>query len=272
MPRLDPGPVPAPTNLGPFDLSFSEIGDGNMERVLAERVNINGNRKRFFARLGVSWNDAARIRPSHSPNVDLLAHVGDQSIYRRFLRTPLVEADFDFYRDGADGLVTISQEQPISLITADCVPIAIWHPDGSVHGLVHAGLLPSLNGIVLSMAAALEFAGQKTSQLQAYLGPSISAENYDLSRSGLWEVVGPSALACDALAPLLRRTMSGTHIDLRAAIVEQLCHVGFLDANIQIFQPCTAARDARYYSNYAAKHLGGKRGGFCSVIFPKADQ
>lgn len=264
-PYLDQSETPQPRQMRDFQIAFSTRSDGNMERVLAERQAIDGNRHTFFSKLGLDWNATYRVRPSHSANIEVLSLEGDCAVRRNYRQVPVVNADFDYFYQGADGLLTLSRDTSISLITGDCIPLAVWEEESGLHGILHVGLLPALNRAVLGLRRVLGDLNIKPMTVNAYLGPSISRKNYDVTRSGLWNAISGQFDGRPEIG--VSKYFDGRVFDLRAMVVDQLLEIGLGPERIGVYDPCTGEPDSRYFSNYASKHSGAKPGGFCTVIW-----
>lgn len=264
---LDDSSLPAPSGLGPFRARFSTLSDGNMERSLAERVQINLNRERFFESCGLRWQSALRVRPSHSANIELVEPQPGRLRRTTHIRPAVIAADYDFYDMGSDGILTLDRNAAVCLVTGDCIPLLLWDVDSGLHGVLHVGLLGGLNGMTLALEGVLSDLKVLPGGLRAYLGPSISRDNYDVTRSGLWKAIEAQVHAAASLKPILDGYFDGTFFDLRGLVRSQLLAVGLLDEHIECHLPCTAQADSQFFSNYASKHNGRKAGGFCSVIW-----
>jgi copper oxidase (laccase) domain-containing protein len=268
--RIDTGQIPTPANTGPFSIAFSTKEDGNMERVQAKRQEAQANRDSFLSK--IQFPDEAaiyRIRPSHTPNIEHVASHGRGLLRDVVFGKYMIETDFDFYDHAADGIVTGDKSAGVMLISGDCTPLVIWEELSLVYGILHVGLLGALNGTVKTLRNILDKLQVDPALVRAYLGPSISFENYDVTKSGLWRAIEGQAQANPLLEATLAKHFSGTHFDVRGAIVGQLLTIGVRDANIQVFDACTAGESSKFFSHYAAKQKGEEAKGFASVIWAR---
>jgi len=110
----------------------------------------------------------------------------------------------------ADAAVTDQPGAALAVLTADCAPVALVSPQGSV-GVVHAGWAGLLAGVVT--AAVKELRDLGASDIAAVLGPCIHPECYEFGLDNLVDVTdrfGPSAAS---------RTAAGSPaLDLPAAV------------------------------------------------------
>lgn len=81
---------------------------------------------------------------------------------------------------GYDALVTDNPGTALSLCVADCMPIIIYDPNGSL-GLVHAGWRGAKEGIIQSTVRAMgELYDANPAGMTAVIGPAIAAESYEV--------------------------------------------------------------------------------------------
>lgn len=78
-----------------------------------------------------------------------------------------------------DALFTDISNCALAVLTADCLPIALSLEDGSKFGLIHAGWKGLLSGVLESFIKCI---GNDNLKISAWIGPSISAKNYEVGR------------------------------------------------------------------------------------------
>jgi polyphenol oxidase len=106
-----------------------------------------------------------------------------------------------FYKPGsptnsppdADGLVTTLDSKILTIRTADCVPVLIWSYDTPMIAALHIGWKGASIGILTSFLDAYT---KPNDRLGFYIGPSISAEHYEVG-----EEVASLFSNTNALAP-----------------------------------------------------------------------
>ncbi|GGY60158.1 polyphenol oxidase family protein [Pseudoduganella albidiflava] len=149
--------------------------------------------------------------------------------------TRAVRIEVERQRAGeADAFHTQKQGIPVSIITADCVPLLLARRDGGHVAAVHAGWRGLVDGIIPGVLADL---GGGTDWVAA-IGPTICAACYEVSE----ELAQQFARRFDGIpaAELLPRPR---HLNLRAVAHEQLRQAGV--AAIDHVGGCTCcARDA----------------------------
>ncbi len=113
--------------------------------------------------LGVTEQQFVGLKQVHSPDV------------------VTVEAPWpDDARPRGDGLVTCRRGIALAIATADCGPVLFVDRDAGVIGAAHAGWRGALAGVLESTIVAMESLGARRTSITAALGPTISAENYEV--------------------------------------------------------------------------------------------
>ncbi len=147
--------------------------------------------------------------------------------------------------DGADGHLALAPATALAVTLADCVPVFLAHPSGTV-GLLHAGWRGTATRIVDHAASELEARGYKIADCHAHLGPAICGKCYE---------VGPEVIRAVAG----RTVVSPERLDLRQALGEQLAAHAVRD--ISLSEYCTSCHNARFFS-----HRAGDAGRHIAVI------
>jgi YfiH family protein len=138
---------------------------------------------------------------------------------------------------GADGLVTSSRGVPLSILVADCVPLALLAPERGAVAVVHAGWRGVASGIV---PAALRRVGEPNG-VRAVIGPSIGVDHYEVGE----DVVAAVSSASEAGART-RRSGGRLYLDLGATVATVLEEYGV--RAIEWSEECTACQPERFYS------------------------
>lgn len=148
----------------------------------------------------------------------------------------------------ADGFHTAVSDLPVSIITADCVPLLLARRDGSQVAAVHAGWRGLYDGII---PAALAEMGEGA-PLVAAVGPTICASCYEVSEELAEDFAKHfAALPREVVLPVYR------HLDLRAIAEYQLRAAGVKE--IEHVGGCTCcARDAAGEHIYRSYRRGDR--------------
>ncbi|HEY1148568.1 MAG TPA: polyphenol oxidase family protein [Pseudoduganella sp.] len=135
----------------------------------------------------------------------------------------------------ADAFYTRQPGIPVSVITADCVPLLLARRDGAAVAAVHAGWRGLYDGIIPSVLDQLR-AGE---DWVAVVGPTICAPCYEISE----ELAQDFGRRFDSM-PRAAVQPAHRHLDLRAVAEHQLRQAGL--KHIEHVGGCTCcARDAQ---------------------------
>ena len=185
-----------------------------------------------------------RARLPFSEHIHWLKQVhGDRVVT---LPTPVCEAD---------AAISRTPGAFCAVMTADCVPILVSNLSGTEVAAIHAGWKGLESGIIANTINAMH---SDASALIAWIGPAISADNYEVDNKlaqRFYDV--PNAVLTKAADKAL--------LDLPLIAQWQLCHAGV--SKVVQSQHCTYADDARFYSHRRATHAGqSATGRIVSVI------
>lgn len=86
-------------------------------------------------------------------------------------------------RPQADAIVTDKPNIAIAVATADCTPVLFADKKKKVVGVAHAGWKSAFTGIVEGTIEAMIALGAKVDNIEAVIGPCISAQSYEVNSS-----------------------------------------------------------------------------------------
>ena len=166
-----------------------------------------------------------------------------------FRTDPLLMA-FEFAQ--TDGLIATDHGVLLVVQTADCLPVFVVDWARRIVGLAHCGRQGLREGLAEKIARSVAtVAGARTTDagtpdagrartLEAWLGPCIRAERYEVGR----ELVEDFRAAF----PDVEVSHDGVHLDLAAVARRQLTRAGLPPQNIFDCGQCTLARPDLYHS------------------------
>jgi len=119
---------------------------------------------------------------------------------------------------GVDAFVCAVPSVFLAIKSADCVPILFWEPIRRVIGACHCGWRGLLAGLGLKTAEAMAHLGASPRRLEAWIGPAIRVEDYE---------VGPELVErFGRRFPRAAVSPDGRRLDLIAVAREQLRQAG----------------------------------------------
>ncbi len=180
--------------LGPARVRFTGQADGDMA---ADPVVDQGVAARRLAVVDRPWT---WLRQVHGAGVVVVDEPGDAA------------------GAVADGVVSAASGVALSVLTADCAPVALASPEGVI-GVAHAGWRGLVAGVIPETVAAMRALG--ASRVLAALGPCIHAECYAFGGGDLDTI--EAALG----VPVRSSTRDGAPaLDLPAAVDASLRQAG----------------------------------------------
>lgn len=213
-----------------------------------ERVRVKRNRQLSFDALGRSVDSLYDVWQVH----------GTETVCTRSPR-PLEQEHLQ-----ADAIFTDRPEVTLFMRFADCVPVLLYDPVHKVVGLVHAGWMGTLRGVVSSALSAMhnEY-GSQPAEIIAGIGPSIGPHHYEVGPEVAAQAM--QAFGQDA-GGLLRNSdpangNSRVKFDLWSANRLLLEHAGV--RQVEVAGICTACHLEDWFSHRAEN---GKTGRFGALI------
>lgn len=144
----------------------------------------------------------------------------------------------------ADAMVTDRVGKLLTIRTADCVPVLLASKTGHVVAAIHAGWRGVVEKVVPAAVHVLyQSYGVSPQDLVAAIGPCISVEHFEVGSE-----VG--VLFAEAeLEQAVERTGAKPHVDLRAAVLQQLVREGLRNEAVDRTDRCTYRDREEFYSH-----------------------
>ena len=133
-----------------------------------------------------------------------------------------------------DALFSEVMGTPISIKTADCVPILMVRRDGKMVSVIHAGWRGLRERIVKKVWDRLQLMGQKPGDWVACIGPAIGPCCYTVSEDLTQSFLDQFATAYESALFIPEKNV----LDLPALAREELNALGFLD--VELLRFCTS--------------------------------
>ncbi len=238
LPLLDWAAAPAGVRVS-FTCRHGGVSSGpfaslNLGALTADdAANVAENRRRAVAGGGGDGATATMAWQVHGTDI---REVTDRAASGRFLQ-PGAEP---FPK--SDGLVTSSRGRTLTLLTADCLPVAIAAADGSRLALLHAGWRGIEAGVIEAGVAAVG------TEAVAAIGPGAGPCCYEVGE--------------DVAGPLARRFGDDVVRDGRADLwlcAERALRTSGIE-QVSVAGECTICTDDRYFSHRRDHGVTGRQG------------
>ena len=206
---------------------FTSLNLGLSTKDSEERVL--ENRRRLFESVGFTLEDLAITGQVHGDDVLVVDRAG---LYV-----------------GNDGLVTNQAGVLLCLSAADCASVLLVDPVERVVGACHAGWRGTRARITEKTILMMTGLGADPANMYGYISPCISLKHFEVG----WEVAEQFHEAYVHQLPGKKKP----HVDLKAALYDQLLSQGIQKNRIEVSPYCTF-NDIDHFFSYRAE--GGKTG------------
>ena len=170
----------------------------------------------------------------------------------------------------ADGYVTKEKNVPLSVFTADCVPVLLEDSVHEVIGSVHSGwrsTVADIEGVAIKKMLSL---GASCDDIHIAIGPSIDKCCFEVGNEVI-EAVN-ALIGSDETSKLAsKRHISDSEpgsvdkymLDLRGVVKTRFMQLGIPEDNIEYVGGCTMCNPHKYYSH---RYTNGNRGSLACII------
>lgn len=156
----------------------------------------------------------------------------------------------------SDGAYTLQQGVVLSVLTADCVPIAMALPAAGAVVMLHAGWRGTIGNI---LGSALEVMGRElvcdTGEIRAVMGPAVGPCCYEVDEGRARLFVEKYGVEGGVVTGKSKR-----RLDIIKANKINMLEAGLKEENISMVGGCTCC-DARYFS-FRREGVTGRQGAF----------
>jgi len=143
----------------------------------------------------------------------------------------------------ADGLITVTKNVFLGVVTADCLPVIFYDEKMGIVGIAHAGYKGILKGILKNMVMSFKKLGSDTKNILVAIGPSIGVCCYDVSieRVEMFENAFKGIKT--------HKIRNGKYfLDLKNVANKVLLKEGIQEKNIEISPICTKDSLNKFFS------------------------
>lgn len=149
-------------------LSTSTKKDGNMSFFRGELKNVVENRIKFLKKIGLDIHMIVVLKLVHESN----AHLADEKDLGKGSQDKVSAIS-------KDALITNKKDLYLFILTADCLPIAVYDPVNQAIGLIHASV-HNIDSIIDKTIKKMTLTFKtKPKDLFFEIGPSIGPCHYD---------------------------------------------------------------------------------------------
>lgn len=134
-----------------------------------------------------------------------------------------------------DGHITSERGLALAVSIADCVPVFMAHPSGTI-ALLHSGWKGTAAGFVTRATAAFSMLAKPPAELRVHLGPAVCGRCYEVSADVREQLTGQPA------------NRPG-QVDLRSLLAEQASAAGVRQISMSPW--CTRHDNDRFFSHRA---------------------
>ncbi len=166
-----------------------------------------------------------------------------------------------------DALITNVPDIVLLMVFADCVPIYYCDPVGRVVGLAHSGWRGTASNVAGKTVRVLEREyGVAPSSLYAAIGPSISADRYEVNLDVV-DALKP-AIQGRSISPMTpKNEFTNTFlVNLRQIVYQQLVTAGVNPDRIAVSDECTYNNRKDFFSHRRDGTKGQKTGRMAGLI------
>jgi YfiH family protein len=203
------------------------IGTGSAD----DQALVRENRRRVAEWMGVAADHLLTAFQIHSPDVIVA-------------REP-----FTGERPKADAIVTDRPGIAVGASSADCGPVLFADTHARIIGAAHAGWKGAFTGVLENTVARMESLGARRENIVAVLGPSISAENYEVGPEFVERFVAADRGNARYFVP--SQHAGHAMFDLNRYTVDRLTAAG---VKADALGRCTYAEDELFYSFRRTTH------------------
>ena len=213
-------------------------------------ANIEGNRATFTRAFDLAPHQLLTVKQVHGNDILLIDESNPDLSH--------------FLSIEVDAIITNQPEIMIGILTADCFPIIIWHANGRVAAVIHAGWKGAANGLIGKVVETLtkQFECQ-AAELFAAIGPGIGEHNYEVDRpvrdafrqgTGFWNEISTET------------RLGHWKLNLPLSCQLQLEKAGLKTQNIEVAKECTCCHPELFFSHRRDDGITGRQISFVQLL------
>lgn len=233
---------------------------GGVSEGIYESLNLGMNRGDIKERVIENWN-----RFLKEAGISRKEFVCGNQIHGTYVHIATKDDLRPAYGPGdlipADGYVTNEKNIPLSVFTADCVPLLLEDSENGVIGAIHSGWRSTVADIEGQAVEKMISLGAKPKNIKAAIGPSIDKCCFEVGGEVIEAV---NSLLGHEASDFFEKKENGKYmLDLRGVVAARLLQLGLLENNIERVGGCTMCNPKRYWSH---RYTEGNRGSLACII------
>lgn len=263
LPVLNYTNMPFHSKEGIRYFQFENLGEGVTQAIFTRRGGLSPDPWATLNLGGTVGDDPERVRKNRQRALAALG-CDPESVYDVWqvhgVHVVIAEAPRrEIPHLQADVILTGAPGTTLMMRFADCVPVLLHDPIRKVIGIVHAGWMGTVRGVVRIAVEAMQVRfGSNPAKILAAIGPSIGPDHYEIGLDVAMQV--RQAFGQNA-SGLLKKNGASVHFDLWEANCLALEQAGV--RQIELASLCTACHTGDWYS-HRAEH--GRTGRFGAII------
>jgi YfiH family protein len=234
-------------------VSMNGYGSLNLALHVGDNAGyVRENRRRLCKTAGFSLSRLTTSQQTH----------GDNIVAVGLTEAGCGSASYEEALPHTDALMTNCTGIPLALFVADCVPVILYDPVHKACAVIHDGW----RGTTAKLAAKTVFAmriayGTRSSDMLAYIGPSISWNHFEVGHATeqIFNSMGAVFSSC------IIRKDTKCFIDLWAANKIMLEEAGICPEHIDVTENCVYDNEDKFFSYRRDQGITGRMAAFAKL-------
>lgn len=209
--------------------------------------DVVANRRKLLDTIGSKAENFVTIKQVHGKNI----------LYGKSAHRGCGFSSYADAVDDTDGVFTAEKNLLMATFYADCLPMAVFHPEKKILGLAHAGWKGTYQNIGAALISAMrEFADFDPSECWCALGAGIGSCCYEVDEAFYLRF----RERYDMADQWFLREEGSLRFDNVKANLALLCQCGVEKENIDVLDLCTACHNDMFFSYRKEQGHTGRHG------------
>jgi YfiH family protein len=214
-----------------------------------EQAHIEGNRSNFARSFDLAPHQLLTVKQVHGKDILLIDEENPDLSH--------------FHTLEVDAIITNQRDIVIGVLTADCLPVLLWHPEKDIIAAAHVGWRGAANGILEKTVSTMcEHFSCQAGELIAAIGPGIAAHKFEIDRpvrdafrngSGFWSQIATET------------SLGHWQLNLQLSCRLQLEQLGLKPQRIEGAEECTCCHPELFFSYRRDQGKTGRQLGFVKL-------